>query len=443
MKMPRVLQVIFFLSLIAERDVTYMNYLPSPGQLIGWFLEPHPLHASVYELLCAGMLFAAWSKGKGARVRPMRRALAVSLLTVLLWVLFGLLNGGWGKGMYTQIHFWTFAMIFSVAVGNVMTTREDFRGMLKAIVYAALYRATMGLAFYAFVARSMPDRPAVMTNHEDTVLFVMAILILLSEAVELRTRKAIRNLVLAAPFIMAAVQVNNRRIAWASLAAGILVLYLLLPAKGRVTRRINRGLLVLAPVLVTYVIVGWGRPGKLFKPLASLSSMMGGGKVDESTKARDIENFGLVLMVQAHPLVGTGLGHEWLEVDDSHTVPVSVFPMYHYMPHNGVTVMLGFLGGLGFAGLWLPLPVAVYLNRRSYRMASDPQDRVLAAVGVTSVVVVMNQMFGDMGFITNTPLTIMGVGFAAASKLPVWCGAWPEGRARPLPAAPAASAPAA
>ena len=164
--------------------------------------------------------------------------------------------------------------------------------MLKAIVYAALYRATMGLAFYAFVARSLPDRPAVMTNHEDTVLFVTAILILLSEAVELRTRKAIRNLVLAAPLIMAAVQVNNRRIAWACLAAGIFVLYLLLPAKGRVTRRINRALLVLAPVLVTYVIVGWGRPGKLFKPLASLSSMMGGGKVEESTKARDIENSG-------------------------------------------------------------------------------------------------------------------------------------------------------
>ena len=126
MKMPRVLQVIFFLSLVAERDVTYMNYLPSPGQLIGWFLEPHPLHASVYELLCAGMLLVAWSKARGARVRPMRRALAASLLTVLLWVLYGFLNGGWGKGMYAQIHFWTFAMIFSLAVGNVMTTREDF-----------------------------------------------------------------------------------------------------------------------------------------------------------------------------------------------------------------------------------------------------------------------------------------------------------------------------
>ena len=219
----------------------------------------------------------------------------------------------------------------------------------------------------------------------------------------------------------------------------MLIVYFMLPAKSVVTRRLNNYLMAAAPVLTIYAIVGWGRPEPIFKPLsafASMGSANAGGKLDAFTKARDNENVGMVIMVEQRPLLGTGLGHEFLEVDSSFSVPREVYPMYHFSPHNSVLAVLAFYGGLGFIGLWLIHPVSAYFNARAYQSSKDPVERTVAVLGIVQVWLYLNQAFGDMGITYLTPATIAGAGIAASARLAVSSGAWssaPSNRAARRP----------
>jgi hypothetical protein len=280
--------------------------------------------------------------------------------------------------------------------------------------------------------------PQYMTTHEDTVLFGAALGILVSRALEMRTKQDVRWLAIGAPLILLGIQVNNRRIAWATVACVLAVLYFMLPTRSVTLRKLNRTLAILAPFLLVYAIVGWGRPGKIFKPLQAFASM-GGGQIDNSTRARDNENTSLVTMIADGPIIGTGLGHEWIELDSSQTIPTSVFPMYHYSPHDSIFALMAFYGSAGFAALWMVLPVSVYLNARTYRASKNPAERSAAAAGIVQVVAYVNQAFGDMGAMGPThivPSTIMAVGLASAARLSILSGAWPQLRRRvPQPAA--------
>lgn len=423
------LALIVFLSLVAENDtvLAYYNEMWTPARLFEWFTYPLPIKLNVFQIACLTLLL--FSGKKPSVAQPITRALQVSACALIWCVLYGLATGGTLKPIYTQSIAWAFCLIFTLTAMAVLASVEDFRRLENAIVWAGIWRSCMAIIFYMKVrGRDWTTMPPHMTTHEDSVLFVVALLILASRAIEFRTRKAMRLLALAAPIIIVAIQVNNRRLAWASLAGGLAVLYAMLPKKSKATRRLNRRLVWVSPLIVLYVAIGWGRPETIFKPLQAFASMSGGATVDNSTKARDNENASLITMVKERPLLGTGLGQEWVELDATFTVPLSVFPMYHYCPHNNVLALVAFCGGLGFAGLWMVIPVSVYLNGRTYRRAQDPAVRSVAVVGIVEVVTYLNQAYGDMGAMGAThigPATILGAGMAAAARLSVASEAWP------------------
>ncbi|MGC4093513.1 MAG: hypothetical protein QM756_37570 [Polyangiaceae bacterium] len=421
MRKEKVLIVAVFLALVAEPADMYWGRLWTPMKLFGWFTENLPVKLCVFEMLCIVLLLG--TRAKPGQSRAMRRALFASLGAVVFCTGYGMLRGGWFKAVYTQMHMWTFGLVFALTVSTVLSTSEHFRALQRAALYATLYRSAAAIVLYIkLIGVPKKEMPAFMTTHDDTVLFVCGALILISQVIEQRTRKALKQLIYCLPFILAAIQFNNRRLAWASLVGGLVILYLMLPAKSPAAKRANKWMMRIAPVVAIYVIVGLGRPEKIFAPLSAFSSM-GVGQVDPSTKARDNENFGLVVMTLGQPLLGTGFGHEWLEVDPSYTVPVRVFPMYHYIPHNNVNAFFSFTGALGFSGLWMVFPVAAFLLARSYRAAQQPEDRTIVAVGLVELLVVNNQMYGDMGAISLTPVLFSGFAFAAASRMPVITGA--------------------
>jgi hypothetical protein len=429
MRKEKLLAVMVFLSLVAENDtvLAYYHEMWTPARLFEWFTYTLPIKVNVFQIACIGLWLV--TRKKGAVARPITRSIQVSLATLLFAVVYGLAQGGTLKPIYTQAIAWAFCLVFTMTTMAVLATVEEFRLLENAIVWAGIWRSCTAVIFYLKVrGRDWTTMPPHMTTHEDTVLFVVALLILVSRAAELRTKRAVRILALATPLIVLAIQVNNRRLAWASLAGGLAVLYAMIPPKAKVTRKVNSWLLRLSPVIVLYVAIGWGRPEKIFKPLQSFASMSGGDTVDNSTKARDNENASLIAMVKERPILGTGLGQEWIEIDARFTVPLTVFPMYHYCPHNNVLALLAFCGGLGFAGLWMVIPVSVYLNARTYRKAVDPAMRSVAAVGIVEVVTYLNQAYGDMGAMGVThvgPATILGAGMAAAARLSIASGAWP------------------
>jgi len=410
----------FFLSLVPG-DEWYFEHIWTPARLFSWFNYRLPIKVNAFELACLFLLLGSSKKSKSTLARPVVVAIRFSLASVAFCILNGLARGGLTKPIYTQVHMLVLGMVFALTCATVLSTAEDFRRLENAIVYAAIWQAvTVFLVYLAFRGQELPQT---LTTHEDSVTFVVGLLTLISQAIELRTKTAMRRLIYLAPIILVAIQLNNRRLAWASLMGGLLVIYFLLPAKGKVTRKLNRALLVLLPVIVIYVGAGWGRKEPIFKPVASISSMFSAkatGELDRSTKARDNENRSLVTMIPYNPLLGTGLGQRWVDLDPTYAVPESIFPMYYYSPHNSLLALLAFCGGLGCAGLWMVFPVSVYLNARTYRRSTNRVERTVAVIGIIEVVAYLNQCYGDMGVAFMTPATIMGAGVAAAARLSVY-----------------------
>jgi hypothetical protein len=421
MRKQLILPIVFFLTLTAEVDGLFPDHLWTPMRLFGWLITSLPFKLTPLELICWALIWKGMRHTRHARIDVMLRMVQWSFAALVFATAYGLLRGGEFRPIYTQIHGFTAGLTFALAAAVTLDEPADHWRMVRAMIYAAFYRA--GCVFAVYLKFRGGIQPACLTMHEDTALFVTALLALIAGAFEVRTPAARRLLALGGPTLLLAIQLNNRRLAWVALAAGLMVLYFIVPSKTDLGRRLNRILKIMVPLVAIYVAIGWGRSERVFKPLAAFASM-GAGQKDDSTIARDNENMGMVLMTTERPLLGTGLGHEWVEVDSTRTVPVTVFPMYHYSPHNSVLAMFAFCGALGFAALWMAYPVAIQLLSRTYRGALDPVERATSAVGICGIVVCMNQLYGDMGMVCLTPLTIAGGAIGAAVRLPLYAGVW-------------------
>ena len=430
--MPGVIAVILYLMLVAEDGMTYSNLMTTP------FRWPYQLlfNASflklpVWTYVQLGLLVALGGKGLAPRMRarPMDRALLASIGCIGLWGLLAVFR----SRNLPQAGFQTFCFLNAVAfcflLLATMRTPAHHALLLKAIVAAAIHRSVMAIGFYVFVVRGLPWNvaPEYMTTHDDSVLFVTALMILIANVVERATRSPGGLLAVLGPLILGAIQVNNRRLAWMELVFAVAVAYALLPTSPR-KRRVNRGMLVLLPVLVLYVAVGWGRSERIFKPLASFESAS--SDKDSSARSRDNENAGLIFTFKQGNILGTAWGTEYIETDSS--LSARSFLQYRYLPHNSLLGLLAFTGWLGFIGILMPLPISVYLNTRTYRTSDAPIVRVAAMVGVAEVAICLNQIYGDMGFFSRTTMAILVTGFATAGRLSAWSGAWPVTRATVL-----------
>lgn len=426
--MPRALAVILFLMLTSEDPETYAGLMVTPLRWLELLFGASFLKLPLWTYAQIVLLLVLGWKGARPRLRawPMDRAIVVSMASIALWGLLGVARGGSSQ----QAGFQTFCclngLLFALVLLAVMRTPEHHELLLKAIVAAAVYRSVMATGFYLFVVRDLAwnNAPSYMTAHHDSVLFVTGLVILIASAVERGTKHARALLVTLGPLIVLAIQLNNRRLAWMSLVAAIVVGYAMIPATPR-KRRINRWMAMTLPVVALYVAVGWGRPEGIFKPLASFATVS--SEKDASTKSRDNENEGLIFTFAQGPALGHGWGWEYIETDS--TLSAREFTQYRYIPHNSLLAILAFTGFLGFIGILMPVPVAVYLNTRTYRAATTPLVRVVAMVSVAEAAICFNQIYGDMGFFSRTTLAILATSLAAAGRVSAWSGAWPTGPA--------------
>jgi hypothetical protein len=261
------------------------------------------------------------------------------------------------------------------------------------------------------------------------VLFALGFVFAVLYAFIRPSPRTIRSAVIICVLILIGIYLNNRRVAYVSLIAALVFAYAALPPSP-LKSRINRRLLPLAPVLALYVAVGWGRTEGIFKPLASLSSV-NSSETDLSAKSRDNENMGLIVTFGHSRWMGTGWGHEYIEVDDS-LAPKS-FLQYKYLPHNSVLALLAFGGIICFTGTWMVFPICTLLAARACRQVRSPTVRLLGMGTLGQVVVCILQAWGDMGIISYVPTFVMATGFACASHLPAF-----EAMAMPAPQTAAA-----
>ncbi len=343
---------------------------------------------------------------------------------VLVLAALGLVTGGGIEAAFRQtihlIHLPLVAFLFLYA----LRVPEDLAAVGTAFVVTALVRSA--IVMWVYFAICVPEgitelegKPEWCTNHSDTVLFVTSIVILITHALERRSSKVTWRALGAGAFILLAIVLNNRRLAFVSLGAAPLALYLALKPSRR-KRRVTIAMAVAVPLLMGYVLVGSEMPGSaaIWKPAKLVTSVL--DQKDTSSQSRDIENENLIYTLSQSPFVPRGFGKEYDYSPNNPPVDLSeVFSNFRLIAHNGVLWIWSLAGVIGFAALWLVYPLAGTMAVRAYRASPTPLERSAALSSLGAVVVCVIQIWGDQGFNSYMTLVTFGVAFAIASRLAV------------------------
>jgi hypothetical protein len=330
--------------------------------------------------------------GLGAVPNPLKIAFGAFFAAIVCLEAYGLGRGGDFRNSLWQVRQLFWLPVLGVLFGHAFKSAGARVGVLRALMAVAWLRAAMGLYFHFAIARPAGMEVEYVTTHSDSILTVVAMLIGLAALVERPSvQHVLLNLVLQ-PMLLMGLVVNDRRIAYVALAGGALTLVLMGPEALR--RLLRRGVAVLVPVAVLYVAVGWHSSARVFSPVATLRSMAESD--DASSQTRDIENFNLIQTLKRHPVLGSGLGHEYVEMVQANRVD-QYFAQYRYIAHNSVLWLLSLSGWVGFTFIWMVFPMAVLIARRVHAIASSVTDRVTALATIAAVLSFVIQAWGDMG----------------------------------------------
>lgn len=438
--MKRLPFVLIPLMLLAERegDHMYGGHWHSPFLAIGMvFFVPLPgIKFQLWDVMLVLGTFAASFQPPakdGGAAEPMKTSLLLAAVTIFLSSAWGIAQGSSGPN---QIYFQMRMLFLSLFLGQLLMStlrgERDVKRLGKVILVCALIRASLCNYFYFAWVRPNPNLkpfPQTMTTHDDSVLFVAGVLILIAYSAYKRSPKVGRKAFLGIVWLIIAIQVNNRRLAWINLVLALMYMYALLP-KDHLRRRVNRMLPIVVPLLAAYVAVGWGRTERIFAPVRTFSSISGKSE-DESSKARNEENRNLAYTLSLNLVMGTGLGHEYVENSFVYSPHLAkIFPQYKYIPHNALLGLVAFMGLLGTVGILSVFIVAAYLCARTYHAAATPVMRAAGLVGTLMTLVYFNQAYGDMGIQTGAPAIAMGAIIGVAGRGSVLVGAWVTERQR-------------
>lgn len=354
--------------------------------------------------------------------RPLKVALAISMAALLTWVVWGLARGGDFKQMLWQTRQIGWLPLMTLVFLRAFRTQEAQRRLAYAVIGITVARALEGLYFYLTIARPRGMWLEYAITHDDSMLFVLVLLILGVTQIEMRSRRTLLLAALVAPIVMLAMILNTRRLAYVSMAAcAATLLWAVRPQIRRWALRVG---LALTPLLAVYVAVGLRSGAAIFAPVRSLFSVT--DRTNASNVTRDVENFNLLHTLYQQPFLGTGFGHEYIELVKTHSI-AEMMPNYRYIAHNSVLWLLMLTGLIGFTLIWMYLPVGVFLAARAYRSAQEPQLRVAAIAGICMVVIYMFQAYGDMGMISWMAGFLLAAALGVVGNLAARTGAWPRG----------------
>jgi hypothetical protein len=393
------------------------------------------LSFSLFSLLCL-LLFLRARKKRPGEVPPPPEAvkmLKVFAITLAVMELYGVfLRGGQGQPSYWQlIHPVSMALAAAAFLYSIRGPR-DFRAIGTIIVVAAVTKGLLVLWVYEVVCRPMNIRPFYATTHSDSVTFAMGIIVLAANAFEHRDKRSFVRAALLIPFIMMAIVMNNRRLAFLGVGAGVITTFAVL-RPSRFKRLVTRSLILFAPLFAIYVQVGGTSNSALFAPAALIHSVMSGE--DRSSITRDIENYNLIVTLRENKIVGPGFGAEYVEAVKADDIS-SGFSLYKFIAHNSV-LWLWSLGGLvGFTLLWMVYPIQAFFSARGYRLSRTHIERAAGLATLAGTTTALAQDWGDMGFSSYTTLVMFAMCYAVAGKLCAAVEIAPQRAPRPASVAP-------
>lgn len=328
----------------------------------------------------------------GAVPNPLKLAFGLYFAAIVFLEAYGLGRGGDLRNSLWQVRQLFWLPVLGVLFGHAFKSAGARAAVLRTLMAVAWLRCAMGLYFHYAIAQPAGMEVEYVTTHSDSILTVVAMLIGGAALVERPSIQHVLLNLLLQPMLLMGLVVNDRRIAYVALAGGTLTMVLMGPPALR--RLLQRGIVVLIPVAALYVAAGWNSSAAIFKPVATLRSVTTSD--DVSSQTRDIENFNLIQTLKRHPVIGSGFGHEYIEMVQAYRVD-QIFAQYRYIAHNSVLWLLSLSGWVGFTFVWMVFPVTVLMARRVYALATSVTDRVTAFATIAAVLCFVVQAWGDMG----------------------------------------------
>ncbi len=374
---------------------------------------------------------AADTPGSLPLAAPMRWALGLAALALFALAAFGVARGGdlQAAKMQTQgyLQLLAVAYLFGVSLRGTV----DYRWLGRVIVIGAAIKAAMALWVRATLPAQFPDRWGVMrdleyaTNHGDSLVFACAVAVLLGPLFHQPTRRQLWAFALIVPFIIAGLIANDRRIAWVQLGLVVAAFFLMNPAAA-LSRRTARALVLVSPLLVAYVLVGWSSSARIFGPVSFVRNIVqperSDGSLDRSTLFRDIENFNLVQTFRPNPVLGTGFGHPFVQAVEGDSL--ADFVDYEFLPHNSMLGVFAFTGAAGFTALFSTLVVGMLLAARAAARAATADAAIAAVAVIGCLASYIVHLWADIGFTEAPTIFLVGLALAIAGQLAVSTGEW-------------------
>ena len=262
------------------------------------------------------------------------------------------------------------------------------------------------------------------TGHNDTMLFVTAVVTSLCLFWEKPTRRHLWLMLAWLPLLALALKLNDRRIAYVDLVMVLGLIYFLSPGH-EMKRRLTRAIVVLLPLVLVYLAAGWNQVERgFFAPAQKVRSIVAPAadtEEESSNVERDIENYNITKSWEQNMLIGQGFGHaftEYLPSNDFHQSAMG------HIGHNSILWLLWIGGIFGFTAVLGYLAVGLFFLGRALHLATDWRHRVALLVSLSIIVTYLMQAFGDMGTQSITFDFFVGTALAIAGRIATKVHAW-------------------
>ena len=438
LKWPFLLLLFLTSTLDDPTDRAYVGLWQSPLWPLGKFFYLNIAAFTGFELAVLGLTFVmvvrrVWLPQRelakldpvhGQAPRPLQLALIVSGLTVVVLTVMGVARGGLFREALWQFRDLLMMPLVATLALYALDLPKDLPKLVAVLMGGSLVKALLGIYFMYAIAFPAANYPPHTTGHNDTLIFVVAVVAALALFWEKPIRRHFWMFVCWMPFVFVALKLNDRRIAYVDIVLALGLIFLLSPMH-EMKRKAVRFALMLAPVLLLYTVAGWNQPnGRLFGPVQKVRSIIAPAENTEeesSNVERDIENYNLMKSWENNMIIGQGFGHAFTEYVPSNDFKQSAFG---HIGHNSILWLLWIGGIVGFTCVLGYLAVAIFFLGRTLQVTTQWRERVALLVALGIICTYLMQAFGDMGtqaimsdFYVGTALAIIG---RLATKANVW-----------------------
>ena len=333
----------------------------------------------VWILLLVGIWFVRGVARGDGPPRPMICPLASLAAAAVVAAAFvvGVQQGGDVKIALWEVRALGYLFGLSWLVPQLVERRRDLVLLLGVVGVTLGVKALQGLYRYVVELRMRMDLEDTFLAHEDPVMFIPVFFLLVALVHYRAEPRLTRLLALAAPGMLAALVLTQRRVSYVSLAlCGVAFALILRPEARRTYARLA---VPVALVLGLYVLFFYGSASPLARPIER--ALMLFDSTNQSNHYRVVELENLRYTLDQHPW-GLGFGQPF---EMRHDLP-KTWIFYDYIPHNEILWLWVKTGPIGFVLLMYYFARVLAEAVRAHHDLRDPLFRALAAMVAIAVI---------------------------------------------------------